>query len=132
MNDALLVTSVVVDAGPGHDRVRVWNRHGLAGELVVSAGDGAAIADRLRMRIDPALVDAVRKESPIDALIPHARPSLDQARAAWQALWRDGEDSNNAEGIPNMEIVNNFLASVSDKLALADAVLAQLAPRTPR
>ena len=47
MND--LITSVRVKHGApgGHDLVRIWNRGGLAGELVVSAGDGAKVGDRL-------------------------------------------------------------------------------------
>ena len=42
-----VVSSLGIVPGPIHDRVRVWNRGGLAGELVVTAGDGVTIADRL-------------------------------------------------------------------------------------
>jgi hypothetical protein len=42
-----LVTSVRIARGPGHDRVSVWNRGGLSGELVVRAGDGVGLAIRL-------------------------------------------------------------------------------------
>jgi hypothetical protein len=42
-----LITSVRVVAGEGHDTVRVWNRGGLAGELVVTHGDGPDLARRL-------------------------------------------------------------------------------------
>lgn len=42
-----LITSVRVEKAYGHDRVRVWNRGGHAGELTVTNGDGAAVADRL-------------------------------------------------------------------------------------
>lgn len=34
-------------AGVGHERIRVWNRGFLAGELVVAKGDGAPIRDLL-------------------------------------------------------------------------------------
>lgn len=44
-----LVTTVKVTQGPVHDRIRVWNRGGCAGELVVTAGDGLKIA-KLLMR----------------------------------------------------------------------------------
>lgn len=40
----LLVTSVRVEEGPGHDHVHVWNRGGKAGTLVVNSGDGHPIA----------------------------------------------------------------------------------------
>ena len=42
-----LISSVRVEAGPRHDRVSVWNRGGLAGVLLVDAGDGNDVADRL-------------------------------------------------------------------------------------
>ena len=42
-----LVTSVRVEYGPGHDRVRIWNRGGCAGELVVNRGDGNKVLVRL-------------------------------------------------------------------------------------
>lgn len=42
-----LVTRVEVRRRGGHDVVRVWNRHGLAGELTVIGGDGLAIAEML-------------------------------------------------------------------------------------
>jgi len=45
-----VVTSVLVVKGELHDRVKIWNRGGLAGELCVVAGDGARIADRLGHR----------------------------------------------------------------------------------
>lgn len=40
----LLVTTVRVDEGPGHDFVHVWNRGGKSGVLTVTSGDGRAIA----------------------------------------------------------------------------------------
>ncbi len=43
-----LISSVIVVRGVAHDVVRVWNRGGLAGELVVTKGDGDDIAARLR------------------------------------------------------------------------------------
>lgn len=45
-----LVSSVAVLLAPKggwHDRVRIWNRGGLAGELIVGAGDGPKLAARL-------------------------------------------------------------------------------------
>jgi hypothetical protein len=39
-----LVSSASVTRIGNHDRVRIWNRGGLAGELTVVAGDGARIA----------------------------------------------------------------------------------------
>lgn len=39
----LLVSSVRVDTTPVHDHVRVWNRGGLAGTLIVKKGDGEKI-----------------------------------------------------------------------------------------
>ena len=38
------ITSLALEEGPAHDRLRIWERHGLAGELVVSAGSGREIA----------------------------------------------------------------------------------------
>jgi len=40
----MIITSVRVVRSPGHDRVQVWNRGGLAGELIVTSGDGDAFA----------------------------------------------------------------------------------------
>ena len=42
-----IVTSVRVEHGPGHDHVHVWNRGGKSGTLVVTSGDGDAIAELL-------------------------------------------------------------------------------------
>lgn len=39
-----LISSVTVHYGPRHDRVRVWNRGALAGELTVECDDGLAVA----------------------------------------------------------------------------------------
>lgn len=39
-----VVSTVRVDRGVAHDRVRVWNRGGLAGVLVVASGDGEVLA----------------------------------------------------------------------------------------
>lgn len=44
---ALLVSSVRVETGTGHDRVTVFVRGENTGQLFVNAGDGAAIALRL-------------------------------------------------------------------------------------
>ena len=43
----LLITTVRVEEGPGHDYVHVWNRGGKAGTLTVAKGDGQAIARAL-------------------------------------------------------------------------------------
>lgn len=43
----LLVTSVRIEHGPGHDEVHIWNRGGKAGTLTVKKGDGIEIARRL-------------------------------------------------------------------------------------
>jgi hypothetical protein len=42
-----LVSSCRLEEGPEHDRVRAWNRHAFAGELVVQKGDGLVIISRL-------------------------------------------------------------------------------------
>lgn len=39
-----LISSAAVSMSGGHDRVRLWSRGGLAGELVVTAGDGERVA----------------------------------------------------------------------------------------
>jgi hypothetical protein len=39
-----VVSSVKLDEGPAHDRLRIWNRHGFAGELVLQKGDGVRLA----------------------------------------------------------------------------------------
>jgi hypothetical protein len=46
-NYSALVSSVRVHEEGNHDVVRVWNRGGLAGELVVNKGDGEPLARRL-------------------------------------------------------------------------------------
>jgi hypothetical protein len=43
----LLITTVRVAEGPGHDFVHVWNRGGKSGTLTVTKGDGRAVAARL-------------------------------------------------------------------------------------
>lgn len=40
----ILITSVRIEAGPGHDFLTVWNRGGNSGELTVNKGDGKTIA----------------------------------------------------------------------------------------
>jgi hypothetical protein len=42
-----MVTSVRVEPAGAHDRVSVWNDGAFAGELVVEAGDGGPLAERL-------------------------------------------------------------------------------------
>lgn len=49
----LMITSVRVEQGPGHDHVHVWNRGGKAGTLVVTSGDGYAIARLLLPNGEP-------------------------------------------------------------------------------
>lgn len=41
------ISSVMVVTGEVHDRVRIYNRGGMAGEVVVVAGDGHEVAQRL-------------------------------------------------------------------------------------
>jgi hypothetical protein len=43
----ILVTSARLLEGIAHDRVRIWNRGGLAGELVLRSGDGRLLLTRL-------------------------------------------------------------------------------------
>ena len=38
------ITLLQLEEGPEHDRLRIWEHHALAGELVVSAGEGREIA----------------------------------------------------------------------------------------
>lgn len=52
----LLISSCIVEFG-AHDRVSVWNRGGLAGELKVTAGDGPKIAELLGLVPDCEAVD---------------------------------------------------------------------------
>lgn len=47
--DEQLVSAAAVTRMGAHDRVRIWTRGGLAGELVVSAGDGDALATTMLM-----------------------------------------------------------------------------------
>lgn len=60
-----LITCVRIEYGPAHDRVRVWNRGGCSGELVVNAGDGerflAVLLPEYRDHI-PSLPDPNRIE----------------------------------------------------------------------
>jgi hypothetical protein len=44
------ITSVQVDAGVGHDYVRVWVDGALTGELVVPLGEGEKLASLLRVQ----------------------------------------------------------------------------------
>ncbi len=46
-----LISTVEVTEHPRHWRLRVWNRGGLAGELVVNADDGEQVLDRLLPRV---------------------------------------------------------------------------------
>lgn len=41
------ITTVVVEIGPAHETVTVFNRGALAGTLVVAVGDGLRLAERL-------------------------------------------------------------------------------------
>jgi hypothetical protein len=43
----MVISSVTVKCVGDHDRVQVWNRGGMAGELTVSKGDGEALKRRL-------------------------------------------------------------------------------------
>jgi len=42
-----IISSVVVSPGPVHDRITIFNRGGLAGEITVEAGDGPTIEEAL-------------------------------------------------------------------------------------
>jgi len=46
-----LVSSVRIARGPCHDTISIWSRGGLAGKLVVDAGDGLEIARKLTTHI---------------------------------------------------------------------------------
>jgi hypothetical protein len=71
----------VVDRGAhgGHDRVRIWNRGALAGELVVSAGDGDVLVERLtghKLRAELAeiaetLDDAIERFADVSCALSH-------------------------------------------------------------
>lgn len=54
-----LISSVEVERVGGHDHVRVFNRGGCAGVLIVCAGDGAVVADRLTGLMDRSDVDVI-------------------------------------------------------------------------
>lgn len=45
-SDHIVSSAAIVTMG-GHERVRIWSRGGLAGELIVNAGDGQKIAEFL-------------------------------------------------------------------------------------
>jgi hypothetical protein len=56
---SMIISSVQVTEGSIHDKVQVWNRGGLAGELTVAHGDGKKLAARLdeskpHLRVEPA------------------------------------------------------------------------------
>lgn len=53
-HEGAIITSCRLRATPSHDIVRVWNRHGLAGELVVVKGDGVRVVERLMNTPGPA------------------------------------------------------------------------------
>ena len=64
MTDARpLITSVHVERQGAHDVLRVWNRGGFAGELVLAQGDGAELAVRLFGGPERVERDAVYGES---------------------------------------------------------------------
>jgi len=48
-----VVSSAVVERRGAHDHVRIWNRGGLAGELVLQAGDGELLARYLGLEAYP-------------------------------------------------------------------------------
>lgn len=45
-----VVSSIRITEGSAHDRVKIWSRGGLAGELTLSHGDGLLLAALLRLR----------------------------------------------------------------------------------
>ena len=44
VNHRAVITSAVLVKTGAHDRLRLWNRHGLAGELILVDGDGEQVA----------------------------------------------------------------------------------------
>jgi hypothetical protein len=76
-----LVTSCRIESTPAHDRVRIWSRHGLAGELTVQKGDGLALVQRLAP-------DAVEEPGAVDPPIVHG------LRYGWALCGRDGNPSD--------------------------------------
>lgn len=72
-----LISSVRVEPGPRHDRVHVWNRGGKAGVLVVDAGDGLDVSDRL---CDHATL-TVDKDAPRDLV--EALGEVAKAGVSW-------------------------------------------------
>jgi len=48
----LLVSSAAVTTFGAHDHVRVWSRGGLAGELIMTAGDGVTFATSVLMLLE--------------------------------------------------------------------------------
>jgi hypothetical protein len=57
--DDLLVSSIKVMHVGGHDHVRIWTRGARAGELVLTEGDGALLAERLGLCEVPPLPPAI-------------------------------------------------------------------------
>lgn len=72
-----LISSVMVQEGPAHDRVSVFNRGGLAGELVVTKGDGKRLSAILKPSTttgDAALdeaIEALLRDCDLAADAPH-------------------------------------------------------------
>lgn len=72
-----LVTSVRLEAEGTHERVKVWVRHGLAGELVVPAGEGGMLRRLLMPESTPPASSPgwARLQADLDA-----RAEMEQAR----------------------------------------------------
>jgi hypothetical protein len=105
---ARVVSSVRVESAGTHERVSVWNRGGLAGVLVVEAGDGATIAAALERDV------LVR----IDVLEAQVR-SLQLANAAGVSALRAGGDGKVKVQLPDgagdaLERSTARLAAVTD------------------
>lgn len=82
-----LISSVRVETIGNHDRVQVWNRGGLAGTLMVCAGDGDAIAELLQ----PGLVRARAELRALGAVVDaELRLELRACEPPWVVV----EDTN--------------------------------------
>ena len=49
----LIISQIIVKHNRyGHDIIKVWNRGGCSGELIVNVGDGERLADKLLTLVD--------------------------------------------------------------------------------
>ena len=98
------ITSVEVIEDPEHDRVRIWNRGSLAGELTVVKGDGKRIAARLlqdkpHLRIEPA------RETHLGASVHILRSPGDRGdREDREGVWVEVIGVGDEEGEPVVDL----------------------------